>query len=55
MNSSHVPKEAEYALAVFMVVPITALTVIVSPDTQTLSERLEQARLTGIPVLIADE
>ncbi|GGR13164.1 hypothetical protein [Deinococcus ruber] len=55
VKSSHVPKEAEYALAVFMVVPITALTVIVSPDTQTLTERLEQARLTGIPVLMADE
>ncbi len=55
VRAGHVPLEAEYGLAVFMVVPITALTVIRTPDGETLEERLERARQTGIPVLIADE
>lgn len=48
-------EKPEFELAVFMVVPITSLTVIVSPDSQTMDERLRVARQSGIPVLLADE
>ncbi len=50
-----VPRHAEYALALFLVAPITNLTVIQSPDAATMAERLAAAQKSGIPVFIADE
>ncbi|MCD0164108.1 hypothetical protein IHN32_01085 [Deinococcus sp. 14RED07] len=45
----------EYALGVFMVVPITALTVIQHPDPTIQADREKRAGQSGLPVFVAQE
>lgn len=45
----------EHGLAVFMVVPITALTVIEHPDPNVQATREQKARNSGLPVFVAAE
>lgn len=48
-------EDAEYHLAVFMVVPITALTVIEHPDPQVQAQREKRGRQSGLPLFVAPE
>lgn len=45
----------DYALGVFMVVPITALTVIQHPDPTVQADREKRAGQSGLPVFVAQE
>ncbi|GGS03234.1 hypothetical protein GCM10008960_32320 [Deinococcus sedimenti] len=45
----------DYALGVFMVVPITALTVIQHPDPTIQADREKRAGQSGLPVFVAQE
>lgn len=47
--------QPEYALAVFMVVPITALTIIEHPDPTTQGKREKRAQQSQLPVFVAQE
>lgn len=47
--------EPEYALAVFMIAPITALTIIAHPDKDMQDAREKRARQSSLPVFISEE
>jgi hypothetical protein len=49
------PGTPEFGLAIFMIVPITALTVIAHPDAQVQASREARAGQSGLPVFVADE